>query len=63
MSVANQIRTWMRGSDVAEIDVGGETLDVVVRAVAEAVDDRRISRSCPSAATPEPFRWVALQTP
>ena len=39
MSVANQIRTWMRGSDVAEIDVGGETLDVVVRAVAEAVDD------------------------
>ncbi len=39
MSVANQIRTWMRGSDVAEIDVGGETLDVVVRGVPEAVDD------------------------
>ena len=40
MSVANQIRTWMRGqSDVTEIDVNGETLDVVVRAVAEAVDD------------------------
>ena len=39
MSVANQIRTWMRGSDVTEIDVNGETLDVVVRAVPEAVDD------------------------
>ncbi len=39
MSVANQIRTWMRGSDVAEIDVEGETMDVVVRGVPEAVDD------------------------
>ena len=39
MSVANQIRTWMRGNDVMEIDVNGETLDVVVRGVPEAVDD------------------------
>ena len=38
-NVANQIRTWMRGNDVAEIDLAGETLDVVVRGVPEAVDD------------------------
>ena len=38
-NVANQIRTWMRGSDVGEIDLAGETMDVVVRGVPEAVDD------------------------
>ena len=38
-NVANQIRTWMRGSDVAEIDLAGETLDVVVRGSPEATDD------------------------
>ena len=38
-SVANQIRAWMRGSEVTEIDLSGETLDVVVRGVPEATDD------------------------
>ncbi len=39
LSVAGQIRTWMRGSEVAEINLGDETLDVVVRGHPEAVDD------------------------
>ena len=39
MNVAGQIRTWMRGSEVGEINLGGETLDIVVRGVPEAVDD------------------------
>ena len=38
-NVANQIRTWMRGSDVMEIDLSGETLDVVVRGAPEATDE------------------------
>ncbi len=38
-SVANQIRAWMRGSEVTEIDLSGETLDVVVRGAPEATDD------------------------
>ena len=38
-NVANQIRTWMRGSDVTEIDLSGETLDVVVRGAPEATDE------------------------
>ncbi len=38
-NVANQIRTWMRGNDVAEFEMEGETLDVVVRGVPEAVND------------------------
>ena len=38
-NVANQIRTWMRGSDVTEIDLSGETLDVVVRGAPEASDE------------------------
>ena len=37
-NVANQIRTWLRGSDVTEINLGEETLDVVVRGAPEAVD-------------------------
>ena len=39
MNVAGQIRTWMRGSEVGEINLSGETLDVVVRGLPEAVDD------------------------
>ena len=38
-NVAGQIRTWMRGNDVAEIDLNGETLDIVVRGSPEAVND------------------------
>ncbi len=38
-NVASQICTWMRGSEVGEINLSGETLDVVVRGVPEAVDD------------------------
>ena len=38
-NVANQVRTWMRGNDVAEIDLSGETLDVVVRGEPDATDD------------------------
>ena len=37
-NVANQIRTWLRGSEVTEINLGEETLDVVVRGAPEAVD-------------------------
>ncbi len=39
MNVASQIRTWMRGSEIGEISLSGETLEVVVRGVPEAVDD------------------------
>ncbi len=39
MNVANQVRTWLRGNDVTEINLGDETLDVVVRGAPEAVDD------------------------
>ena len=39
MNVASQLRTWMRGSEVGEINLSGETLDVVVRGLPEAVDD------------------------
>ncbi len=39
MSVANQIRTWLQGNEVTEINLGEETLDVVVRGEPEAVDD------------------------
>ena len=39
MDVAGQIRTWLRGSDVTEVNLGDETLDVVVRGAPEAVDD------------------------
>ena len=38
-NVASQIRTWMHGSEVGEINLSGKTLDVVVRGVPEAVDD------------------------
>lgn len=38
-NVAGQIRTWLLGSEVAEINLGEETLDVVVRGAPEAVDD------------------------
>ena len=38
-SVANQIRTWLRGSEVTEVNLGEETLDVVVRGHPDAVDD------------------------
>ncbi len=38
-NVASQIRTWMRGSDIGEINLRGETLDLVVRGAPEAVDD------------------------
>ena len=38
-NVANQIRTWMRGNEVMEIDLSGETVDVVVRGTPEATDD------------------------
>ncbi len=39
MNVAGQIRTWLRGSDVTEVNLGEETLDVVVRGAPDAVDD------------------------
>ena len=38
-NVAGQIRTWLLGSEVAEINLGEDTLDVVVRGAPEAVDD------------------------
>ena len=38
-NVAGQIRTWLLGSDVTEVNLGDETLDVVVRGVPEVVDD------------------------
>ena len=38
-NVAGQIRTWLRGSDVAEVNLGDETLDVVVRGAPDAVND------------------------
>ena len=38
-NVAGQIRTWLLGSEVAEVNLGDETLDVVVRGVPEVVDD------------------------
>ena len=38
-NVANQMRVWLQGSEVTEFDLGGETLDVVVRGAPEAVDD------------------------
>ena len=38
-NVANQIRTWLRGSEVTEINLGEDTLDVVVRGAPESVDD------------------------
>lgn len=38
-NVANQIRTWLRGSEVTDINLGEDTLDVVVRGASDAVDD------------------------
>ena len=38
-NVAGQIRTWLLGSEVAEINLGEDTLDVVVRGAPEAADD------------------------
>ncbi len=38
-NVAGQIRTWLLGSEVAEINLGEDTMDVVVRGAPEAVDD------------------------
>ncbi|MXZ91272.1 MAG: efflux RND transporter permease subunit [Chloroflexi bacterium] len=38
-NVAGQIRTWLLGSEVAEVNLGEETLDVVVRGAPQAVDD------------------------
>ena len=39
MNVAGQIRTWLQGNEVTEINLGEETLDVVVRGAPESVDD------------------------
>ena len=38
-NVAGQVRTWLRGSEVTEVNLGEETLDVVVRGTPDAVDD------------------------
>ena len=38
-NVASQVRTWLRGNEVTEVDLGDETLDVVVRGAPDAVDD------------------------
>ena len=38
-NVASQVRTWLRGSEVTEVNLGEETLDVVVRGAPDAVDD------------------------
>ena len=38
-NVAGQVRTWLRGSEVTEVNLGEETLDVVVRGAPDAVDD------------------------
>ena len=38
-NVASQLRTWLRGSEVTEVNLGEETLDVVVRGAPDAVDD------------------------
>ena len=38
-NVAGQIRTWLQGSEVTDINLGDETLDIVVRGDPEAVDD------------------------
>jgi len=38
-NVASQVRTWLRGSEVTEVNLGEETLDVVVRGAPDSVDD------------------------
>ena len=38
-NVAGQVRTWLRGSEVTEVNLGEETLDVVVRGTPDSVDD------------------------
>ena len=38
-NVAGQVRTWLQGRDVTEVNLGEETLDVVVRGAPDAVDD------------------------
>ena len=38
-NVAGQVRTWLRGSEVTEVNLGEETLDVVVRGAPDSVDD------------------------
>ena len=39
LNVANQIRTWVYGNEVSDINLSGEALDVVVRGTSETVDD------------------------
>ena len=39
VNVANQVRTWLLGSEVAKLDLSGETLDVRVRVKPDAIDD------------------------
>ena len=38
-NVASQVRTWLRGNEVTEVNLGEETLDVVVRGAPDSVDD------------------------
>ena len=38
-NVASQVRTWLRGNEVTEVNLGEETLDVVVRGAPGSVDD------------------------
>ena len=64
MSVANQIRTWMRGSDVAEIDVEWRNAWTWWSAeFRKPWTTRRTFPCCPLAATPAPSHWAASPTP
>ena len=38
-NVANQIRMWVHGTDVAEVNLTGERLDLVVRGAKSAIDE------------------------
>ena len=38
-NVANQIRMWVHGTDVAEVNLTGEKLDLVVRGAKSAIDE------------------------
>ena len=49
-NVANQMRIWLRGSEVTEFNLGGDTLDVVVQGAPETVDDADDIRLLPISA-------------
>ena len=50
-NVANQIRTWVNGTDVGEVNLEGDTLDLVVRGVDTAVNTHSALQQLPIAAS------------